>query len=120
MKTSRRNQRELRVTLLEMTMIIIILSFLVAMLILGIKGGKTNSTRISCVNGLRQIGLEEYSWVADHSGEYFFELPKTNDETNERRRFQLRSNELATLEVLIFAAESNRLRKNAVAFTNHL
>jgi len=91
------------------------------MLLPATTGGKARSTRILCVNNLKQIGRAENVWAGDHGDKYSFQVAETNGGTmsfitgpNAWRHFQILSNEVFTPGVLICPADD----LHTVAATN--
>ncbi len=95
-------------TLVELLVVIVVVIFLAMMLLPSTTGGKARSTRILCVNNLRQVGIAETVWAGDHGDKFSFQLSQTNGGTmefttgaNAWRHFQVLSNELFTPRILI-------------------
>jgi hypothetical protein len=73
---------------------------------------KTRAPRIRCVNNLKEVGLAYGVWEGDHGGHYPMTISETNGGTMEFntgpkawRHFQVMSNELTTLRVLVCPAD---------------
>jgi len=78
------------------------------------------STRIACVNGLKQVGLAFRIWAGDNNDKYPMSMSVTNGGTMELvesgtvwRHFQIMSNELNTPKILFCPADSDPNRRMA-------
>jgi hypothetical protein len=111
-------------TLMDLCVIIAVIAVLLFMLWpRSMAQSTTRSTRIQCVNNLKQVGLAYQTWAGDHEDKYPMELPKTNGGTmsfvtgqNAFRHFQVMSNELNIPKLLICPAETDRVREAATNF----
>jgi hypothetical protein len=93
------------------------------------RGCKAKAGRISCVNGLKQIGLAYRMWANDNSGQFpwVVEPSSTNGgtlsyaaSTNVWRHFQIISNEINTPKVCVCPDDLARTKVQSWdAFTNN-
>ena len=119
------NQRERGLTLVELFVVLVVLTFFGLMLIPARSRGHANSGRMRCVNNLKQIGLATRVWEGDHGDKYPFSVSETNGGvrefafgTNLWRNFQVMSNELSTPKVLICPTDSRLAATNFVFLNN--
>ena len=94
-------------TLIEAVVVIFVIAFLVMVLLPGINYNNHRSTRISCVNNLKQLGLAYRIWAGGNNDKYPMEISGTNGGTLELmdtadawKTFQVMSNELSTPKVI--------------------
>ncbi len=81
------------------------------------------SSRVSCVNNLKQVGLSFRQWGLDNEDKFPMQVSATNGGAMEQARlgsayavFLVMSNELSTPKILICPHESNPKRKAANTF----
>jgi prepilin-type processing-associated H-X9-DG protein len=99
-------------TLVALLVIVAVLAILAAMFLPALAKAKTKSTRINCVNNLKQCGLAFRIWSGDNSDKYPMDTPMASGGTKEFdsgadtfRHFQVMSNELSTPKILICPAD---------------
>lgn len=99
-------------TLIEMLLVIFMIAVL-AVLLLPSLAGSHKSTRIYCVNNLKQIGLAFRIWEGDNGDKYPMEISATNINTMESITsgrayllWQIMSNELGTPKILYCPADT--------------
>jgi len=107
-------------TVLEL-LVVVVMVFILAALILPavIRPPCVHSTRIQCVNNLKQVGLAFRMWSDDNNNKYPMSF-YTNDSggllfadaTNGFRYFQAMSNELSTPKILVCPADSRTAATN--------
>jgi hypothetical protein len=100
---------------------------LVALLLPALARAKARSSRINCVNNLKQIGVAFVSWSLDSSRQYQqypMQVSVTNGGTMELvdsgvvyRHFQVMSNELSTPKILVCPYDSTRPTSSTFAST---
>ncbi len=104
---------------------LVLLGYLLAML----PGDGRRSSRLGCVNNLKQIGLAFRTWAIDNGGQFPFNVSTNADgtmefcapgsdgfDTNAALHFQVMSNELSTPRILI--CPKDRSRQPALGFPN--
>lgn len=111
-------------TLIELSVVLVIITIFAALLLPAITRSKARSKLIYCNNNLKQIGLAYRIWETDHKYEYPMSVSQINGGTKEFvtglnafRHFQVMSNELSTPYILICPAEADRARVNSTNFT---
>src|SRR4051794_13864274 len=99
---SAKNQNR-ALTLLELLVVLVVASVLVAMLLPGMTRTSHCTMQSYCANNQRQIGLALRVWAGDNNDKFPMELPQNNGGTSEFttgpnafRHFQIMSNELST------------------------
>ena len=106
-------------TMIEVLMVLAALMILAAIFLPAMLRPRSfsGSTRIQCVNNLKQIGLATRVWEGDNNDTYPMFVPETNGGsmeftagTNAWRHFQVMSNELSTPKLLICPVESDTHR----------
>ncbi len=114
MKPRIANRKTAALTLVEAVVIIFILSVLAAMLLPALAAAKRKTSRIGCVNNLKQIGLAFRIWSGDNGDKYPMEVSATNGGTMEQAAagdatatFQVMSNELSTPKILVCPQDAN-------------
>ena len=108
MKPSRSNQSRRALTLVELLVVVFVLAVLAAMFLPALAAAKRKTSKIGCVNNLKQIGLTYRLWSGDNNDKYPMEISITNGGTMELlstadvwKTFQVMSNELSTPKILI-------------------
>lgn len=106
-------------TLVALLVIIAVLALLAAMLLPALTGAKNKSTRIQCVNNLKQSGLAFRVWEGDNGDKYPMAVPNRKggtmeyaDGANTFRHFLVMSNELSTPKILICPADTRAAAAN--------
>ena len=94
-------------TFIELLLVVAVLAWLVVIFLPDL-GRPKRSSRIGCVNNLKQIGLAYRMWAGDNGDKYPFELSVTNGGTKELNvggnawlNYLVMSNELSTPKFLI-------------------
>jgi competence protein ComGC len=107
MKPRFSNQRNYALTLIEVLMVVVILVLLAAMFLPALAKAKRRSSRIGCVNNLKEIGLAYRVWEGDNGDKYPMEISVTNGGAMELAAtgnvlvtFLVMSNELSTPRIL--------------------
>jgi len=108
MKPSRSNQSRRAFTLVEVAVVIVVLVVIAAIFLPALAAAKRKTSKIGCVNNLKQIGLTYRLWSCDNNDKYPMEISMTNGGTMELlntadvwKTFQVMSNELSTPKILI-------------------
>jgi prepilin-type N-terminal cleavage/methylation domain-containing protein len=117
MKPRSSNLRNQALTLIEVLVVIVVLVVLVVIFLpFGISGGKDSSTRIECINNLKEIGLACRIWEDDQGDKYPMFVSITNGGAMELiatgnvvATFQVMSNELSMPKILICPEDKKRL-----------
>jgi prepilin-type N-terminal cleavage/methylation domain-containing protein len=125
MKTRMRaNQNRWGFTLIELLIVIACLGILAALLLPALARAKARSSRINCVNNLKQIGVAFRTWALDNGELYPPQVSVTNGGTMELvesgvvyRHFQVMSNELSTPKILVCPYDSTRPTSSTFAST---
>jgi prepilin-type processing-associated H-X9-DG protein len=107
MKLQIPNRKTAALTLIEALVVIGIMVLLAAILLPALAAAKKKSSKISCTNLLKQIGLAYYIWAGDNWDKFPTEVSVTNGGAMELAVlgdavavFQVMSNELSTPKVL--------------------
>ncbi|MEJ0090400.1 MAG: type II secretion system protein [Limisphaerales bacterium] len=94
-------------TLVEVLVIVAVLAILAAILLLALAITRKKTSRIGCVNNLKQIGLAYRVWSGDNSDKYPMGISVTNGGSmemvatgNVTQTFLVMSNELSTAKIL--------------------
>jgi type II secretory pathway pseudopilin PulG len=102
-------------TLIELLIVITCLGLLAALLLPALDRAKARSSRIGCVNNLKQIGVAFRTWSLDNGDIYPPQVSITNGGTMELINsglayvhFRVMSNELSTPKILICPYDSTR------------
>ena len=113
MNIRRTNCKTAALTLLEVLVVVLILVLLAAILLPVLANAKKKSSRINCINNLKQVGLVFQIWSGDNCDKYPMEVSVTNggamelsEMGNAFRVFEVMSNELSTPKV-IYCPEDN-------------
>jgi prepilin-type processing-associated H-X9-DG protein len=95
-------------TLVALLVIIAVLAILAAMLLPALAASKKKSSRLGCVNNLKQAGLAVRIWSGDNGDKYPMEVPSNLGGSKEFttgadvfRHFLVMSNELSTPRILV-------------------
>ncbi|MEI8288328.1 MAG: type II secretion system protein [Verrucomicrobiota bacterium] len=115
MKPRLSNRKTAALTLMEVLVIIAVLAVVVAVFLPEFAPAKKRTTKIDCVNNLKQISLAFRIWSVDNGDKYPMEVPVTNGGAMEFAAlgnavaiFQVISNELSTPKVLICPSDTKR------------
>lgn len=114
-------------TILEGIICAVVLVALVLLVLPAGRSGKIKSSRVSCVNHLKQIGLAFRMWSYDNNGEKFpWDVPAADAGTKDFaatgdvwRHFQAVSNELNNPRVLVCPKDQERTRVTNFATLNN-
>jgi prepilin-type N-terminal cleavage/methylation domain-containing protein/prepilin-type processing-associated H-X9-DG protein len=123
-KTLRRSLGARGFTLIELLVVIACLGILAALVLSGVARANARSSKINCVNNLKQIGVAFLTWSLDNSTQYPMQVSVTNGGTMELvdsgvvyRHFQVMSNELSTPKILVCPYDSARSTSSTFAST---
>jgi hypothetical protein len=123
MKTLLPKDKARALTRIEVLIIVAVLVVLAALFVPAVLKSTARSSRINCVNGLRQVGLGFRVWAGDNGEKYPMQISVTNGGTMELVQsgvvfphFQVMSNELNTPKILFCPNETDRTRKMATIF----
>ncbi len=123
MKTNPRRSPSPGFTMAELLLILSCLFIFAVMLMPSMHGNKVRSSRINCVNNLRQVGLSFHYWALDNSNGIPSQVSVTNGGTLELvghgspfMHFAVMSNELSTPKVLFCPEEKDARRVVATTF----
>ena len=112
-------------TLVALLVIIAVLAILAAMLLPALASAKKKSSKIGCVNNLKQCGLAFRIWEGDNNDKMPMAVPMANGGTKEFdtgadtfRHFQVMSNELSTPKILICPDDTRTAAANFVHLSN--
>jgi type II secretory pathway pseudopilin PulG len=110
--------------LMVLAVVLVAVAFILPRMLRPRSMAATRSTRIQCVNNLKQIGLAFRVWEGDNNDTYPMFVPETQGGAmeftsgpNVWRQFQVMSNELSTPKILFCPVESDRDRFIASNFT---
>ena len=116
MKPRLSTRHETAMTLFEVGVVVAIVLILLAVLLPGIAKTRKTSSRVGCVNNLKQVGLAYRIWEGDNGDTYPMGISVTNGGSMEMVQtgnailtFQVLSNELSTPKILICPADANRM-----------
>lgn len=104
------------ITLLEVMILVLVLAVIaVAMLLASLARSRVRSSRLSCVNNLKQVGLSYRQWAMDHEDQFPMALPANRGGTLGHTSFHqawphltVLSNELNTPKVLLCPRDARR------------
>jgi type II secretory pathway pseudopilin PulG len=129
MKPNHAQRNRQGITIVEVLVCVVVVVLLAGMLLPATGGCKAKAPRISCVSGLKQIGLAYRMWANDNAGQFPWQVSMTasNPGTEEFaltsetwRQFQIISNELNTPKVLVCPSDKRRTRvSDWASFTNN-
>jgi type II secretory pathway pseudopilin PulG len=101
-------------TMIEVFVVVVVL-FILAAVLLPTLAGSRRSSRIGCVNNLKQIGFAYRIWAGDNNDKYPMAVSITNGGTMELANgrnawinFAVMSNELSTPKILICPGDAGR------------
>ncbi len=122
MKPRSSNQTSRALTLVEVLVIIAVLVVVAALLLPVLAITKRKSSRIGCVNNLKEIGLSFRVWEGDNGDKYPMGISVTNGGTmelvatgNVLATFLVMSNELGTPKILHCPEDTDRVETNSFA-----
>ena len=102
---------------IEVIIVVFIVAVIVAVVLPTLSPHGRRSSKIGCVNNLKQVGLAYRIWAGDNNDKYPMELSITNggtlewlNTTDAWKTFQLMSNELSTPKILYCPSDSTRRR----------
>ena len=102
-------------TLTELLVVICVVAVLVAVLLPALAPPMRKSSKIGCVNNLKQIGLAFRIWEGDNGDKYPMQVSVTNGGAMELALngdvgaiFRVMSNELSTPKILVCLADTGR------------
>jgi prepilin-type processing-associated H-X9-DG protein len=105
----------------ELLIVVFCLALAAALLLPGLARSRARSSRITCVNHLKQIGLSFRTFALDDNDKFPMQVSVTNGGALESiplgwvyPHFQVMSNELSTPRILV--CPQDRRRTNAVSF----
>jgi prepilin-type processing-associated H-X9-DG protein len=114
MKPRRSSRRNHALTLVEVLVVIFVVVLLAAVLLPALAAAKKKSSKINCVNNLKQIGLSCRIWAGDNNDHYPAEVSVSFGGAMELALngnavaiFQVMSNELSTPKVLVCPCDTN-------------
>jgi len=110
-------------TLMEVVIVVIIIAFLAFALLPALNPPHHGRMRISCANGLKQMGLASFVWAGDNNDKFPMAVSVTNGGAMELAIagdaagvFQVMSNELSTAKILLCPEDDER--RYATNFTS--
>jgi prepilin-type N-terminal cleavage/methylation domain-containing protein/prepilin-type processing-associated H-X9-DG protein len=112
-------------TLIEFLLVIAMLAVLIALYLPSMARRHARSSRLNCVNNLKQVGLAFRQWGLDNDDKFPMQVSVTNGGTMELINsgnvfvhFLVMSNELNTPRILLCPEESNHKRQTATTFAS--
>ncbi len=106
-------------SLAGLSVVIVVLAVLAAILLPALAAGQKKSSKIGCVNNLKQCELAFRVWEGDNGDKYPMDVSMTNGGTMEFitgadtfRHFQVMSNELDTPKILICPQDTRTAADN--------
>lgn len=122
MKAFQKNPAE-AFTVVELLIVVAVVAILAAMLLPVIARRNARSSKINCVNNLKQVGLSSRVWAMDNQDKYPMQVSATNGGTMELANtgvvfvnFLVMSNELSTPKILFCPEETDPAKKSATRF----
>jgi len=119
MRSTTRCQQHRGFTLVGLLVVIVVLAVLAAILLPALAAGQKKSSKIGCVNNLKQCELAFRVWEGDNGDKYPMDVSMTNGGTMEFitgadtfRHFQVMSNELDTPKILICPQDTRTAADN--------
>jgi prepilin-type N-terminal cleavage/methylation domain-containing protein len=127
MKTQRTTRGGRGFTLTELLVVICLVAVVAALLLPALAAAKRKSSRINCINCLKQDGLAFRIWEGDNGDKYPMQVSMTNGGAMELAIagnvfaiFRVMSNELSTPKVLVCPEDTGRhYATNFMADLNH-
>ena len=115
-------------TLVELVMVLAVIGVIIAAILPRFARSHARSSKINCVNNLKQIGLSFRCWELDSGDRFPMEVPLNEGGTNfgtmdftngisTYMHFLVMSNELSTPKILICPLENDSQRTSANNFT---
>jgi len=119
MKSTSRRFTQTGFTLVALLVIVAIVAILAAMLLPALASAKKKSSKIGCVNNLKQVGLSFRLWSGDNNDKYPMAVADTFG-THElvARYFQTMSNELSTPKILVCPQDTRTAAANFARLKN--
>lgn len=114
MKPHRSHRRNHALTLVEVVVVIASLLIVAAILLPALAPAKRKSSKINCVNNVKQIGLAFRIWAGDNGDKFPMEISVTNGGGMELSggtawmNYLVMSNELSTPKLLICPQDTDR------------
>lgn len=115
MKTQPTTRGSRALTLIELLVVVCIIVVAAALLLPALAAAKRKSSRINCVNNLKQVGLGFRIWEGDNGDKFPMQVSVTNGGAMElavrgdvSAIFRVMSNELSTPKVLVCPADTKR------------
>jgi prepilin-type processing-associated H-X9-DG protein len=115
MKTQRTTRGNRAITLTELLVVICVVAVVAALLLPALAGAKRKSSRIGCINCLKEDGFAFRLWEGDNDDKYPMQVSVTNGGAMELAVagdvagiFRVMSNQLTTLKVLVCPEDTNR------------
>jgi prepilin-type processing-associated H-X9-DG protein len=125
MRTTMASKLNRALTRIEVLVIVAVVALLAAFVLTGLANSRGKSARIGCSNNLKQIGLVFKLFANDNSDKYPASVSVTNGGTMELvprgdvfSHFQVMSNEVKSLKLLICPADTRRPAKSWATLSN--
>jgi len=116
MKLRFSHQRNRALTLTEVSVVIFVIAFAVALLLPALAAAKIKRSRINCISNVKQIGISFRLWEGDNNDKYPMAVSVTNGGAmelvatgNVAACFRVMSNELSTPKILICPENTHRV-----------